>query len=184
MVYVYRKYGFDYIKGIVENYTKKSKTGYITILGLSSDDIEVNRKEFAEKYPQAIDDYGNHKFKEGCEQLGLNPATYLNPNYGDKPNNGFEAAMMKALNYNTKDRMSADYLTCVNCGEEDYDRQTLFEYPKDSWDFWCACCFDNIVHKEWDKETNRWKKIRCECHDEIEVFDEDNNEWVCPQKGE
>ena len=49
MGYFYRRYGFDYIKGIVKNGTRKSKTGYITILGLLSDDIEVNNFDISYK---------------------------------------------------------------------------------------------------------------------------------------
>ena len=72
------------------------------------------------------------------------------------------------------------HIGCVSCDEPDHDRETLFEYPKNSWQYWCACCFQNYYHKEWNSETNRWKKIRCECHDEIEVWDDHESMWLCP----
>ena len=70
-------------------------------------------------------------------------------------------------------------LVCMNCDQYDDYRETLFEYPKGSWNYWCGVCFENDIHKEWDNKSKRWKKIRCECHNEIEVWDDHECMWVC-----
>lgn len=75
-------------------------------------------------------------------------------------------------------------LSCVICACEDYDRDTLFEYPNKSDEWWCACCFQNYYNLEWNHDTKRWRKIRCECHNEIEIYDDDEGMWVCPLRGE
>jgi hypothetical protein len=72
-------------------------------------------------------------------------------------------------------------LSCASCDCGDDDRQTLFEYPLKSDEWWCATCFEQYHHLTWNPKTRRWNKTRCECHNQIEIYlDDGNSSWVCP----
>jgi len=84
-----------------------------------------------------------------------------------------------AMTYSKRPFHRLTWPECAQCDEDDAD--LLFE-QKPGW-FWCACCWQHIHNKTWNPNTKRWWKNRCECHGEIQVFDEDECQWVCPKGG-